>query len=168
MFRSLLLACFLTSVLYAEGIDVEVKPTGYGILEVGQVVRGLFRQQGDQVPDTIDHIWQQNVFGGIGLNANIGEYLSINLAGEGRVAFSMPQLGTAPVTMMPRNSFYIKRADAAVSFGDVESFFFHLFDTFESLGVPPKRVSQKKFRLLRRFDLNTVLSQLPRCAVIPA
>jgi hypothetical protein len=104
----------------APGKDVVITPTGYGAFEVGQIVSGIYRLQSNSAFN-IYRIWQERALCNIGLQAMVKNRLEINLAGEGMIAFSFPQIGVEPLTLKPRDFFYIKRAFASVKIGNPDN-----------------------------------------------
>jgi hypothetical protein len=110
---------------FVVGKDVVITPTGYGSFEAGQVISGVFRTRG-KTAFNIDHIWQERALCNIGLIATVKNRLDINLAGEGMIAFSTPQIASESPTLAKRDFFYIKRAFTSVRFGNVDNPFLKL------------------------------------------
>lgn len=123
MFR-LVYSIFLCAmgIVNAETGDLKITPKGYGSLETGQIGHGYFKSSNGQFFEEISHIWQQRAFADIGFSALYRDMLRIDIAGEGLVAFSTPQIGKFPTTLQTRQFFYIKTANALLTLGDPAGF----------------------------------------------
>ena len=118
-FICLLVSLSPAAVLEEPDEDLTVSPKGYGALEVGQIARGYYKQ-GPNPNISIRHVWQQRAFGNIGFDVRYKDILTIDIVGEGMMAFSSPQVGDAPTTTQPRHFFYIKSSNASINLGDPE------------------------------------------------
>ena len=122
-----MLICAIFAGLSAGGIelnddDVTITPKGYGAFEFGQIGHGYYRKGSSMFSIPIDHVTQERCFSNIGFVANYRDFFSVELLGEGMIAFSTPQIGSEPTTMQTRHFFYIKSSNATISLGDPESF----------------------------------------------
>lgn len=98
--------------------DLVFTPNGYGSIEVGQIRSGFYFSPNITTPAPMAHVWQQRAFGDIGFDAVYKKNLDLNFAAEGFTAFSSPQRGDEPQTVLPRSFFYVKRAYFSYGFGD--------------------------------------------------
>ncbi|MBN1578088.1 MAG: hypothetical protein JW913_16120 [Chitinispirillaceae bacterium] len=111
------------ALLFARAADVAdernivVSPKGYGAVEIGQIGHGHYKQGDAIYNQSISHIWQQRALANIGFDVKYREILTIEIIGEGMMAFSTPQLGLEPTTLQPRHFFYIKSSNAKISLG---------------------------------------------------
>lgn len=129
MFTKRIAFCFLTagaacSALHADfNVDeLKINPQGYGSLEIGQVGHGYYKSTQSDFFEEIGHVWQQRAFANLGFSARYRDLLRIDIAGEGLIAFSTPQVGKFPTTLQTRQFFYIKIANALLSLGSPEGF----------------------------------------------
>ncbi|MBN1757235.1 MAG: hypothetical protein JW863_02890 [Chitinispirillaceae bacterium] len=118
-FACLLVSSATAATLVDPDPDVTITPKGYGSFEAGQIVSGYYKPP-SQPNQRIAHIWQQRAFGNIGFDVRYRDILTIDIAGEGMMAFSTPQVGNLPTTLKPRQFFYIKSSNAALTLGDPE------------------------------------------------
>ena len=117
--RAMCLVVLLGCMAAWAGIDsLTITPTAYGSVEVGQVGKGYNYSPSSSI-FPLTHVWQQRAFGNIGFAATYKQRLLMNFAGEGYMAFSAPQIGDQPQTLQTRSFFYVKRAFASYSFGDI-------------------------------------------------
>ncbi len=100
------------------GRDLRINPTGYGALEIGQIHRGYYKPHKSNLNTLIRNVWQQRALADIGFLATYKEFLTMEMIGEGMIAFSTPQVGLYPTTTQARHFFTIKSANALISFGN--------------------------------------------------
>jgi hypothetical protein len=115
-----------TAAQAADSDDVVITPTAYGAMVAGQINHGYYYRSTLTYPQPIAHVWQQWANCKVGFNALIKNRLTINLIGEGLMAFSTPQIARWPQTMQTRQFFYIKSAYVSYPFGNIESPFLTL------------------------------------------
>lgn len=99
--------------------DLTITPKGYGALEAGQIAYGYYKK-GTSPAIAVRHIWQERAFVNFGFDVQYKEHLKMDFAGEGMMAFSVPQLSTAITTTKPHYYFYIKRSNATIMLGNPE------------------------------------------------
>jgi len=110
----------------ADTNDVVITQTAYGAMEAGQINQGYYYRPTLTNAQPIAHVWQQRAIGNVGFNALVKKRLTINLTGEGLMAFSSPQMAPWPQTLQTRQFFYVKWAYASYSFGNIEAPFLTL------------------------------------------
>ncbi|MBN1308092.1 MAG: hypothetical protein JXA18_09260 [Chitinispirillaceae bacterium] len=118
-----LAVCIGASAIVSAGPDnLKITPKGYGSFEIGQIGHGYYKSSASDFFEEIGHVWQQRAFANLGFSVHYRDKLQINIAGEGLIAFSTPQIGKFPTTLQTRQFFYIKTANALISFVDSERF----------------------------------------------
>jgi hypothetical protein len=123
---SVILFFFFTTGFSADTGDVVFTQKAYGAIEAGQISRGYYWHPGLANGQPIAHVWQQRAIGNVGFNALVKKRLTINLTGEGLMAFSSPQIGRWPQTLQTRQFFYVKWAYASYPFGNIDAPFLTL------------------------------------------
>lgn len=96
------------------GDNLLITPNGYGAIEIGQIGHGYYKLPAD-FNRPVSKVWQQRALVNFGFMVDYRDFLKIDIAGEGMMAFSTPQLGKEPTTLQPRHSFYIKRSSATLT-----------------------------------------------------
>jgi len=104
--------------VYSGENDITFTPIGYGSLEVGQIVKGYFKQPSTSTTNNVDHIWQQRAWSLFGYDVIIQKKLEIKLSGGGLLAYSTPQIGSQPTTLERHQIFFMQNAFAKYSLGD--------------------------------------------------
>ena len=117
---ALVLSLF-SGIQAADSSDVVITQSAYGEFEAGQIMHGYYYRANLTDAQPIAHVWQQQAYGYLTLNALVKQRLNINLTAEGLMAFSSPQIATWPQTLQTRQFFNVKWAYASYPFGNIES-----------------------------------------------